>query len=124
MRAFVTLCITMAVVVVATWAYRVNYETRAVRAELRTLNAAIASESEALQMLEVEWAYLNRPERLAQLVTEHADVLGLMPADPGHYGRAEQIPYPSEISRSEAPPRKPTLPMTLQEALVLTGAAQ
>ena len=51
----------------AVWAYRVNYDTRAVVSRIKTIKAEIASEEEKLNMLEGEWAYLNRPDRLSIL---------------------------------------------------------
>lgn len=117
MKLFTTLVTAGAVVLVASWAYWVNYETRTARSEMRALQAALAFEQEKISVLEVEWAYLNRPERLAALIKQHSDVLGLMPAGPGHFGDVSQVPYPSKTASLTEAPSRPTLPMTLQEAL-------
>lgn len=121
MKGFVTIVTAAAIVAVATWAYRVNYDTRAQRNQLLALQAELSQAEERLQVLHVEWAYLNRPDRLQTLVAAHADQLGLMPADPGHFGRIEEIPFPSKPMPEGSAPRRPALPMTLEEALVFTA---
>jgi hypothetical protein len=121
-KAFATLTTVCTVIAVASWAYAVNYDTRAVKAELRELRTELAREQEQLAVLKIEWAYLNRPERLRALVQTHSAQLGLMPADPGHFGQITQVPYPDKPPAPTTPPRRPTLPMTLEEALVFTGA--
>ena len=37
-------------------------------------------------MLNAEWAYLNRPDRLRALVTQHAAALELQDLDPEQFG--------------------------------------
>ena len=116
MKAFVTVAMAAMIVAVASWAYAVNYDTRAVGNEVAALEADIARAQSTIEVLRVEWAFLNRPDRLRALVREHADVLGLMPADPGHFGEIARIPYPSERPSAGTAPHRPTLPMTLEEA--------
>ncbi len=65
----------LSIIASAGWAYNVNYDTRAVLDRLSTVRADIAAEREALQVLRVEWAYLNAPDRLERLVAAHNDVL-------------------------------------------------
>src|SRR5690606_13090979 len=57
--------------------YTVNYDTRAALDRISELRARIAEERETLQVLRVEWAWLNAPDRLARLVVEHNDRLEL-----------------------------------------------
>ena len=47
-------------------------------------------------MLEAEWAYLNRPDRLRALVDANAEALGLVPLDPAQFGEAAMVAFPPE----------------------------
>lgn len=89
----VTACIVM---VLAVWAYRQNYETQAKLRDVRDLRSEIAELRERASVLRAEWAYLNRPERLADLADMNFDRLGLLPLRPGHFGHIDQISYPVE----------------------------
>lgn len=57
--------------------YLVKYRVEAVRKEVRTVASALDSEKESLEMLQAEWAYLSRPDRIAGLAKTH---LHLAPA--------------------------------------------
>ncbi len=96
MRVVLYLSAVVLVAVCATWAYRVNYATQEAFNRVADLRAAIAAEREALGMLEAEWAYLNRPDRLRALVTAYAEALQLIELAPGHYGEAAMVAYPPE----------------------------
>ena len=96
MKSIFFLVTAMVVMVLAVWAYRQNYETQAKLREVRELRAEIADLRERASVLRAEWAYLNRPERLADLADMNFDRLGLLPLRPDHFGRIDQIPYPIE----------------------------
>jgi len=76
------------------WAYDVNYQTRAVEADIRKLRQAIRHQKETTKVLEAEWSYLNRPERLSALAEKHFDVLGLAPMRADHFAKAAAVAYP------------------------------
>ncbi|MCB1370451.1 MAG: cell division protein FtsL [Rhodobacteraceae bacterium] len=84
------------VAVCATWAYRVNYETQEAQNRLADLRGEIASEREAVSVLEAEWAYLNRPDRLRALVAAHADALNLVDLQPESFGEAAMVAFPPD----------------------------
>ena len=84
----------LAVVATAAWAYHVNYRTRVALDHVDTLRSQIAAEREAVEVLNVEWAYLNAPDRLAQLVELNNDVLQLEPMGPQGFDEVAAIPFP------------------------------
>lgn len=81
----------------AYWAYHENYQTQASLKEVRSLHSQIGAAHERLNILEAEWAYLNRPDRLRDLAELNFDRLGLLPLMSVAFGRVEQIAYPSGI---------------------------
>lgn len=88
----------LAVVAAAAWAYNVNYQTKMALARVDRLHRQIAAEREAVEVLRVEWAYLNAPERLKQLVAMSNDRLELMPMTPQHFEDVAAIPFPPKAS--------------------------
>ncbi|MEQ9041618.1 MAG: cell division protein FtsL [Silicimonas sp.] len=96
MKSFFYVLTAMTVMGLAVWAYRQNYETQARLREVRELRAEIADLRERASVLRAEWAYLNRPERLADLADLNFDRLGLLPLRPDHFGQIDQINYPLE----------------------------
>ena len=96
MRSFFFVLTGLCVMALAVWGYRQNYETQATLREVKDLRVEIAGLRERASVLRAEWAYLNRPERLADLADLNFDSLGLLPLRPDHFGRIEQITYPVE----------------------------
>ncbi|SET28208.1 cell division protein FtsL [Oceanicella actignis] len=92
------------VAAVAVWAYRVNYQTLEAADRVAALREEIAREREALEILRVEWAHLNAPERLARLARRHADALGLAPMGPDHFAETAMAAFPPPAPLPPAPP--------------------
>ncbi len=69
----------------AVWAYQVNYEARAIKREIQDLDNKIQSVKNRINLLEAEWAFLNRPKRLARLVDENFSTLRLVPITRDHF---------------------------------------
>ena len=84
------------VAVCATWAYRVNYATQEAANRVADLRAQIAAEREALAVLSAEWAYLNRPDRLAALAAGPGAGLKLTPLTPASFGEVAMVAFPPE----------------------------
>lgn len=84
----------VAVVAAAAWTYHVNYETKRALTRVDRLHERIAAEREAVEVLRVEWAYLNAPDRLARLVAMNNDRLDLVPMGPQHFDDVAAIPFP------------------------------
>lgn len=81
---------------VAYWAYKENYRTQASLRRVAELQREIAQEREAISVLNAEWAYLNRPERLRELVEMNFADLGLLSLMPEHFADVELVAYPRE----------------------------
>lgn len=104
MRNILYLTTALCVMGLAFWAYHVNYATQSRQAELRQLKNEIVSLQEGLGVLRAEWAYLNRPDRLRELVNLNFAALGLLPLAPEQFGSAAQVAYPApELPAPDAP---------------------
>ena len=73
------------------WAYRINYETRDVVKRIQRLQYEIAVKESELLMLEGEWAYLNRPDRLSLLAEKFFHRLFLMPISSENYAAMDSL---------------------------------
>lgn len=62
-----------AVMVVATLyvTYQVKYRVQNIEEDIATTQRAIAAERDSMHVLEAEWSYLNRPDRLSRLSAEY-----------------------------------------------------
>jgi len=94
MKGFLYLCASGLVLLFATWAYQVNYRTKAEMDYVSQLQRDIAAERQALSVLRAEWAYLNRPERLRALVEMNFMELRLMPLHADHFAEIQDVSMP------------------------------
>jgi hypothetical protein len=94
MRAFLTAMTFLILMALAFWAYRENYQTQQALREMDALQREIADLRDALAVQRAEWAYLNRPERLRDLVTMNFDRLPLLPLEPGQFQPVDRVAMP------------------------------
>ena len=94
MRTLIYLLTALAVMALAFWAYRENYRTQEAITRMQAVQTEMAGLREKIGLLRAEWAFLNRPERLAKLVTLNADKLRLQPLKPGQFVAPKQVPFP------------------------------
>jgi hypothetical protein len=82
--------------------YLVKYNVQGVQRQVDGLKQELAVEKESLHLLNAEWAYLNRPDRLQRLSDRH---LELVPLDSR---RMEDISVlPAALPEGEAVPEAP-----------------
>jgi hypothetical protein len=94
MRGVAMILAMLGVIGLGYWAYHQTILTQQAERRVEQLQRQIGAERERLSILRAEWAYLNRPDRLRELVDINFDRLGLVPLAPEQFGRAVQIPYP------------------------------
>lgn len=94
MRALMYLLSALVVMGLAFWAYRENYRTQAQIDEMQRVQNEIARLREDIGVLRAEWAYLNRPERLRDLVDINFDRLRLGPVQASQFGAPRNVDYP------------------------------
>lgn len=102
MRALTLSAAIAIIIALGFWAYRENYRTQAELADLRSLQREIGDMRESLSVLNAEWAYLNRPDRLRELADLNFERLGLLPLEPEQFGEVAQVIYPSAASTPSA----------------------
>jgi hypothetical protein len=102
MRPLIALAAALSLIGLAFWAYRENYATQGVLLDMAALQAEIAHLTESLSVQRAEWAYLNRPERLRDLVALNFERLPLLPLAPGQFRAVGDVALP--------PPPLPALP--------------
>ena len=96
MKGLIYVGLALAVMGLGFWAYRENYATQASLREVREVRAEIAAMQARLDRLDAEWAYLNRPDRLRDLVELNFRRLELLPMRPESFATVEGIPMPNE----------------------------
>jgi len=96
MRGILFVLSAMAVIGLAFWAYTENYETQESVKQAKSLQHQIIRARARLRVLNAEWAYLNRPDRLRDLAEINFDSLGLLPLQPNQFGRIDQVAFPPD----------------------------
>jgi cell division protein FtsL len=94
MRGFFFAIAALSVIGLAYWAYTENYATQDATKRVARLQRDIGEARAQLNVLRAEWAYLNRPDRLRELVDLNYDALQLMPLAPEHFGTVKMVSAP------------------------------
>lgn len=101
MRSFLYFVTVLAVIALAAWAYRENHLTQQAMNDRRALEREIAQLTTAITIQRTEWAYLNRPDRLRELVDVNFERLRLIPISADHFGRVDEVAYPLPVMDQE-----------------------
>ncbi|MGY6549574.1 MAG: cell division protein FtsL [Roseinatronobacter sp.] len=101
MRSLLYLLTALGVIALAAWAYRENHLTRQAINERAALAREIASLEQAIGIQRAEWAFLNRPDRLQELVDVNFQTLLLVPMTADHFGEIDLVVYPEPAPRPE-----------------------
>ncbi len=101
MKGLLYLLTALGVIGLAAWAYRENHLTQQAMNERRALEREIAELQLAISIQRTEWAYLNRPDRLRDLVEVNFERLRLVPVTGAHFGEIGVIAYPMPELRTE-----------------------
>ncbi|MEI4485951.1 cell division protein FtsL [Frigidibacter sp. MR17.14] len=107
MRSFLYVITALVVMGLAFWAYRENYATQSKMSEIDAMRSDIAHLTESLGVLKAEWAYLNRPDRLRELVAINFARLPLLPMQSDQFAAVDQVAYPPEVAVPEVAPAAP-----------------
>lgn len=92
MRPLFVILAFLAVLASGFWAYKENYATKQALKDANRLNREIAALRESIAVQRAEWAYLNRPDRLADLVSVNFDRLQLLPMQPSQFAPLRDLP--------------------------------
>ena len=95
--------------------YGTKFQAYRLEAELAGLRRAVVAERRRLHALKAEWAYLDRPQRLAQLAERYLD--DLRPATPADLVALDELAREHEAVRT--PPLTALLPSGESVALRL-----
>ena len=94
MKALLYATLALAVMGLGFWAYQENYQTQAALREARALRAQVGAAQARLDRLNAEWAYLNRPDRLADLARINFARLQLLPLRPEAFAHLADVAFP------------------------------
>ncbi|WP_424831097.1 cell division protein FtsL [Ruegeria sp.] len=104
MKSILYVLTALSVFGLALWAYQENYRTQQVLKETQSLQRQIGVAQARLAVLNAEWAYLNRPDRLRELADLNFERLGLLPLRAEQFGRADLISYGEDPDLPEVDP--------------------
>ena len=93
MRSFIYTLTFAFLVGLAFWAYQENIKTKNVIARTEKLQKEIGIARAGLSILRAEWAYLNRPDRLTELVDLNYGRLQLVPLRASNFLEVDEINF-------------------------------
>lgn len=98
MRSLLYLTTALVVMGLAFWAYRENYRTQDAIKQMVSIQYQIGGLRQDIGTLRAEWSFLNRPERLRELVNLNFDKLKLVPMTSDQFVDINQIAYPRKTA--------------------------
>ncbi|AGT09618.1 cell division protein FtsL [Paracoccus aminophilus] len=96
MRSILYLTTALVVMGLAFWAYRENYRTQDAIRKMEAIQYQIGGLRQDIGTLRAEWSYLNRPDRLRELVNLNFDKLKLVPLNSDQFVDIRQVAYPAK----------------------------
>ena len=93
MRSFIYTLTFAFLVGLAFWAYQENIKTKNAIARTEKLQKEIGIARASLSILRAEWAYLNRPDRLTELVDLNYGRLQLVPLRATNFLEVDEINF-------------------------------
>ena len=93
MRSFIYTLTFASLVGLAFWAYQENIKTKHALANNEKLQKEIGIAQASLSILRAEWAYLNRPDRLTELVDLNFGRLQLVPLRASNFLDVDEINF-------------------------------
>ncbi len=82
--------------VMASGLFQLKYAVQAREDELARLNRDLIASEQAVHVLNAEWSYLNRPDRIAELAARYLDLAPMAPAQIATVG---MLPPPAARER-------------------------
>ena len=92
-RSFIYTVTFASLVGLAFWAYQENIKTKNAIAHTEKLQKEIGIVRASLSILRAEWAYLNRPDRLTELVDLNFGRLQLVPLRASNFSEIDEINF-------------------------------
>ncbi len=80
--------------------YQTKYRIESLKQDLASIRNAMWVEQDAIHVLQAEWAYLNRPQRLAELSTKFLSALG--PVLPSQIVTINELPLKADREGASA----------------------
>ena len=87
----------VALLFAASYAYRIKIETRELEKRVASLRGEVTQRRGAVATLNAEWAYLNRPDRLRELVNLNFSRLKLVPFTADQFVDVGQVAFPAPV---------------------------
>ncbi len=109
MRRLLTVVSSILALTLALALYLMENQVQQLERRLAALDAELLADRQAIQVLEAEWSYLNRPERLQALAAQHVEAIALAPVSPDQIVGFEGLPTrpdPVAARRGEAGTRR------------------
>lgn len=92
MLRFFNFALIALILAVAAWTFQVKHEAEMAEEEIAQLKRALKLEHETIDILEAEWANLNDPERLQQLVERFGAQLNLQDLEVEQIITVDELP--------------------------------